>query len=99
MGDTDLTPDQGKTTASNNSGRGQQPLIRAAAEARQILLKMAADQWKVPFGRLTVQDGVIRMHGDASRKISYGELIGGERFNAKIEMKDFGDNWGPVLNG
>ncbi len=99
MGDTDLTPDQGKTTASNNSDRGQQPLIRAAAEARQILVKMAADEWKVPFEQLTVQDGVIRIQGDASRKISYGELIGGKRFNAKIEAKDLGDNWGPVLGG
>jgi nicotinate dehydrogenase subunit B len=99
MGDTDLTPDQGKTTASNNSGRGQQPLIRAAAEARQILLRMAADQWKIPRERLTVQDGVIRVQGDASRRISYGELIGGKRFGAKIEATDPGDNWGPVLSG
>jgi nicotinate dehydrogenase subunit B len=99
MGDTDLTPDQGKTTASNNSGRGQQPLIRAAAEARQILLKLAADRWKIPPERLTVQDGVIRVPGDASRKTSYGELIGGKRFGAKIALTDPGDNWGPILSG
>lgn len=99
MGYTDRTPDQGKTTASNNSGRGQQPLIRAAAEARQILLKMAADRWEIPAERLTVQDGVIRMQGDALRKISYGELIGGKQFNAKLEVKDLGDNWGPLLSG
>ena len=99
MGDTDLTPDQGKTTASNNSDRGQKPLVRAAAEARQILLEMAADQWEVPSERLTVRDGVIRMQGDTSRKISYGELVGGKSFNAKIETKDPGDNWGPVLSG
>lgn len=99
MGDTDLTPDQGKTTASNNSGRGQQPLIRAAAEARQILVGMAADSWKIPASRLTVQDGVIHDAGDASRAISYGELIGGKRFNARIQLTDPGDNWGPVLSG
>lgn len=99
MGDTDLTPDQGKTTASNNSDRGQKPLVRAAAEARQILLKMAADRWNVPFERLTVQDGVVRIRGDASRKISYGELIGGKRFNTQIAAKDLGDNWGPLLSG
>lgn len=99
MGDTDLTPDQGKTTASNNSDRGQKPLVRAAAEARQILLKMAADRWNVPFERLTVQDGVVRIQGDASRKISYGELIGGKRFNTQIAAKDPGDNWGPLLSG
>jgi nicotinate dehydrogenase subunit B len=99
MGDTDLTPDQGKTTASNNSDRGQQPLVRAAAEARQLLLKMAAEKWNVPSERLTVQDGIIRVQGDATRKISYGELIGGKRFNAKIAAKDLGDNWGPQLSG
>lgn len=97
MGDTDLTPDQGKTTASNNSGRGQQPLMQAAAEARQILVKMAAERWNAPAEQLTVQDGVIRVHGDATRKISYGELIGGKQFNATIAAKDPGDNWGPLL--
>ena len=99
MGDTDLTPDQGKTTASNNSGRGQQPLTRAAAEARQLLLKMAGDQWKISPERLTVQDGVIRVEGDASRNVSYGELIGGKRFGAKLQVNDPGDNWGPALSG
>jgi len=99
MGDTDVTPDQGKTTASNNSGRGQQPLMRAAAEARQLLLKMAGDQWKIAPERLTVQDGAIRVQGDASRKVSYGELIGGKSFGAKLQVTDPGDNWGPVLSG
>jgi CO/xanthine dehydrogenase Mo-binding subunit len=99
MGDTDLTPDQGKTTASNNSDRGQKPLVRAAAEARQILLKMAADQWKVPLERLTVRDGVIRTQDDAARKVSYGELLGGRRFKTKLNAKDPGDNWGPLLTG
>src|SRR6516165_4056609 len=41
MGDTELTPDQGKSTASSNASVGARPLRVAAAEARRTLLKMA----------------------------------------------------------
>ena len=37
MGDTRLTPDQGKTTASLNVVRGSQPVRMAAAQARAVL--------------------------------------------------------------
>ena len=39
MGDTSLTPDQGKSTASSNINRGLLPLRTAAAEARDTLLE------------------------------------------------------------
>src|SRR5262245_14281321 len=47
MGDTELTPDQGKSTASTNVSIGAQPLRIDAAEARRVLLKMAADALRV----------------------------------------------------
>src|SRR6266849_3864777 len=59
MGDTALTTDGGKSTASSNTARGGQPLVRAAAEARRILLNQAATRLNVPANSLTVQSGII----------------------------------------
>src|SRR5215467_7937906 len=74
MGDTELTPDQGKSTASSNASVGAQPLRIAAAEARRALLKMAADRFNVPVGELDVAVGIVRVLTLPSKRISYAEL-------------------------
>src|SRR6266566_230405 len=85
MGDTALTTDGGKSTASTNTARGGQPLVRAAAEARRILVNQAATRLNVPANSLTVQGGIISAQGDPSKKISYGELIGNKLFNTRLK--------------
>jgi nicotinate dehydrogenase subunit B len=92
MGDTGLTTDGGKSTASSNTARGGQPLIRAAAEARRLLLNQAASRLNSPANTLVVQGGVISVPGDASRKVSYGELIGNKLFSTRLKAVDPGDN-------
>src|SRR5712691_6832634 len=87
MGDTELTPDQGKSTASSNVSLGAQPLRIAAAEARRTLLKMAADQFRVSAGELDVADGIVRVRTMPSKRISYAELIGGRRFRIRLDQK------------
>jgi nicotinate dehydrogenase subunit B len=87
MGDTALTPDQGKSTASSNASLGAQPLRIAAAEARRILLKMAADRLSVPVDELDVMDGIVRVRTVSSKRISYAELIGGRRFRTRLDQK------------
>ena len=65
--------------------RASRPQIRqAAAAARHELLKFAAAQLSVPVDKLTVVDGVVGVIGDESKKISYGQLIGGKKFNTRI---------------
>ena len=99
MGDTALTTDGGKSTASSNSNRGQQPLIRAAAEARRVLLAQAAARLNAPSDRLTVQDGIVSVQGEPSRKISYAEIIGNKRFNTRLKATNPADNRGTALEG
>jgi nicotinate dehydrogenase subunit B len=99
MGDTALTTDGGKSTASSNTARGGQPLVRAAAEARRLLMDEAATRLNVPANSLTVQNGIISVQGDASKRISYGELIGGKLFNTRLKAADPGDNRGITLEG
>ncbi|MBI4468973.1 MAG: xanthine dehydrogenase family protein molybdopterin-binding subunit [Acidobacteria bacterium] len=85
-GDTDLTPDGGKTTGSDGVRVGGQPLIVSAATARQKLLELAAERFGVPVGLLTVSNGVVSVKSDPSKKVSYGELIGDGRFSIKLEV-------------
>src|SRR5438445_550173 len=87
MGDTELTPDQGKSTASSNASVGAQPLRIAAAEARRVLLKMAGDRFAVSVDELDVTEGIVRVRSTPSKRISYAELIGGRRFRTRLEQK------------
>ena len=86
MGDTRLTPDQGKSTASLNAVRGSQPLRVAAAQARAALLDMAAVRLGVPAGDLVVADGVVRPRSTTSGGVSYGDLIGDRAFAITLEL-------------
>src|SRR5947209_4019586 len=88
MGSTDVTVDQGGSGGSTAMERDAWPMRRAAAEARRVLLEMASARFGLPVDRLTVSDAVITVKGDPSRSVTYGQLIGGKRFNIALT----GDN-------
>jgi nicotinate dehydrogenase subunit B len=90
-GDTDKAVDQGVTAAARTIERGGPQLRQAAAAARQELLKLAAARLDSGVDMLTVTDGVVSVVGDPSRIISYGDLLGGKRFNVKITAS--GSGW------
>ncbi|HEY2645827.1 MAG TPA: molybdopterin cofactor-binding domain-containing protein [Candidatus Acidoferrales bacterium] len=83
-GDTDLSVDQGVTAAARTVERGGVQLRQASAAARQELLKLASVRLDSPVDNLTVTDGVVSVIGSPTRKIAYGDLLGGKRFNIKI---------------
>ena len=58
-GDTALTPDQGTTSGSFSIQNGGMQLRRAAATARQALLRRAAAQMRRDMSTLTIRDGVV----------------------------------------
>jgi nicotinate dehydrogenase subunit B len=86
MGDTRLTPDQGKTTASRNVVQGSQPVRVAAAEARMALLALAAERLGIPAGELRTQDGFVLPLAASGGGISYGDLIGDHSFSMTLEV-------------
>jgi len=88
MGSTDLTVDQGGSGASDAIQVDGWPMRRVAAEARRVLLEMASARFGVPVDQLSVRDGVIAVNGDTGKRVSYGELVGGRRFNVTLT----GDN-------
>jgi len=90
-GDTDKAVDQGVTAAARTIERGGVQLRQASAAARQELLKLASARLDSPVDKLTVTDGVVSVVGNPSRKIGYGDLLGGKRFNVKITAS--GSGW------
>ncbi len=93
MGDTALCLDQGGGSASAGVQHAGKPMRNAAAEARRVLIDMAAKRMKVPVSALSVSDGVIGVSGDASRKVSFGELIGDKHFNVTMKWNRRYGNW------
>ena len=84
QGDSQLTVDQGRTVGSGSVKRGGAQLRRAAAEARQALLAMASAKLNAPVTQLEINDGVVSVAGDASRRLTFGALVGGGRFERTI---------------
>ncbi|HLQ90045.1 MAG TPA: molybdopterin cofactor-binding domain-containing protein [Xanthobacteraceae bacterium] len=92
QGHTDVTVNQGGASGSTGIWRGGAALRNAAAEARRILIEMAAEKLNVPADRLTVANGVVSDRNDANRQVTYGELIGGRHFDVTMEWnKQFGN--------
>ena len=89
-GDTDKAVDQGVTAAARTIERGGPQLRQASAAARQELLKLASARLDSSVDMLTVTDGVVSVVGNPSKKISYGDLLGGKRFNVKITASGTG---------
>ncbi|MEO8098081.1 MAG: molybdopterin cofactor-binding domain-containing protein [Acidobacteriota bacterium] len=84
--DTALTPDQAHTSGSQShpTNFNHQNLGLAAATAREALLKMAAERLNAPVEQLSAANGSISVKGAASRNVSYGQLVGGKKFNLSL---------------
>jgi nicotinate dehydrogenase subunit B len=84
MGSTDITVDQGGSGGSTAMERDSWPMRRAAAEARRVLLEMASARLGAPAGELAVSNAVITVKGDPSKRVTYGELVAGKKFNVTL---------------
>ncbi|MCC7179955.1 MAG: xanthine dehydrogenase family protein molybdopterin-binding subunit [Acidobacteria bacterium] len=84
MGSTDVTVDQGGSGGSDALQTDGWPMRRVAAEARRVLLEMASSRLGVPVEGMVVSDGVVSAAADPSKRVTYGELIGGKRFNVTL---------------
>jgi len=89
-GDTETAVDQGVTAAARTIERGGPQLRQASAAARQELLKLASARLDSPVDKLTVTDGVVSVVGNPAKKIAYGDLLGGKKFNIKIVASGIG---------
>ena len=82
LGDTAVTPEQGKSTASDSVSLNLKPMRQAAAEARGVLLDLAAEKLGIPRDQLSTANGAAFVKGQPDKKVTYGQLIGGRSFFA-----------------
>src|SRR5499433_1146258 len=92
LADTATSVHQGGASGSTGIQLGGKQMRMAAAEARRVLVEMAAERLAVAADQLTVVDGVVASKTDAAKKASYAELIGGRYFNVPLEWnKQYGN--------
>jgi CO/xanthine dehydrogenase Mo-binding subunit len=92
MADTATSVNQGGASGSTGIQLGGKQLRMAAAEARRVLVEMAAASLSTPAGRLVVNDGVVSAIDDKAKRISYAQLIGGQYFNVQLDWnKQYGN--------
>ncbi|MGA9037343.1 MAG: molybdopterin cofactor-binding domain-containing protein [Pseudolabrys sp.] len=92
MGDTANSVNQGGASGSTGIQMGGKQMRMAAAEARRVLIEMAASQLSVPAEKLVVADGVVSASDDKSKRISYAQMIGGKYFNIQLDWnKQYGN--------
>ena len=99
MGDTASCVDQGPTVGSLTIALAGPQLRQAAADGRRALLNLAATELGAPLGTLTVRDGVVSRVGNASRRVSYGELVDGRVLGVAVPVKGKATGFGLTLGG
>jgi len=87
MGDTELCPYDDGTWGSLTTRFIDPALRAAAAEARIILIGLAATQLKVVPELLEAKEGVVYVKNDPSKKISYANLTKGQKIIESLKDK------------
>jgi CO/xanthine dehydrogenase Mo-binding subunit len=86
MGDTELTPFDAGTFGSRSTPQMGTQLRHAAATARELLLAMAAESWKVERSQLVAKNGAIS-NPKTGQNTNYAGLTRGQKL-----IKTIGDN-------
>jgi isoquinoline 1-oxidoreductase len=87
MGDTALCPWDGGTFGSLST-RSFGPALRdAAAEAKGVLLELAAESLKVPQAQLLAKDGMVIDRQNKERRIAYGQLTKGQEIERHLTAR------------
>jgi isoquinoline 1-oxidoreductase len=87
LGDTDKCPWDMGTFGSLTTRMFGPALRAAAAEARAVLMALAAKKLGVSEEKLMVKDGIVSVAGEPKRNVSYGELSKGARIAQMVDKK------------
>jgi len=87
MGDTDLCPWDMGTFGSMTTRFFGPELRAAAAEARSVLIELAAEYLKLPASRLEAKDGVIFDLKNKKNQVTYAQLTKGKKIERHLEKK------------
>ncbi|MBI3944541.1 MAG: xanthine dehydrogenase family protein molybdopterin-binding subunit [Armatimonadetes bacterium] len=85
--DTDRCPFDAGTFGSR-SIRFHAPLLRmAAAEARGVLVQIAAEQWQLPTEKLAVKEGKVFVAAEPTRALTFAALARGQRIERHLDPR------------
>jgi nicotinate dehydrogenase subunit B len=87
LGDTDRCPFDRGTFGSLTTRMFGPALRAAAAEARLVLLRLASKKLGAAPGKLAVENGVVSVIGEPSRRVTYGELAEGKQIARLVDEK------------
>ncbi len=87
LGDTDRCPFDRGTFGSLTTRMFGPALRAAAAEARLVLLQLASKRLGAAPGKLAVENGVVSVVGEPSRRVTYGELAEGKQIARLVGEK------------
>ncbi len=87
LGDTDRCPFDRGTYGSLTTRMFGPALRAAAAEARLVLMGLAAQKLGVPREKLAVENGVVSVANDPARKVTYAELAKGKQIARTVDEK------------
>lgn len=87
MGDTDLCPYDAGTWGSQTTQTFGPAMRAAAAEARGVLVDLAAARLGVPASQLEVRDGFVVDSKNPKRSISYASLAKGKKLEKYLDVK------------
>jgi nicotinate dehydrogenase subunit B len=87
MGDTALCPWDGGTNGSRSIKFFGPALSAAGAEARAVLIQLAAEQLKVQPEALSAHDGIVSDRRDGGIRVSYASLVKGQRIERRLQAK------------
>ena len=85
LGNSVEAPNQGPTIASASIQITAEPLRRAAAQAREYLLTLAAQHLATERSLLSCQNGAITLSDNERSSVSVGELLRGTRHALKLD--------------
>jgi len=87
MADTDLCPWNQGTYGSLSTRVFGEVLRAAAAEARAVLIEMAAEELSVESDQLMVSEGLVWDKNDKNKKITYADLTKGKKIVKTLDKK------------
>ena len=94
LGDTELTPYDRGTFGSRSIPYMGPQLRKAAASARELLIEMAANHWKVDRNVISIEEGVVKNRA-TKQSMLIGELTKGQKLvkpiNDKVEVRPVRD--------
>ncbi len=87
MGDTELTPYDMGTFGSRTTPTMNPQLRRAAAAARDVLIGLAATEWKADKEHLVAEAGKVR-DPQMNRSVEYAALLKGQQLTESLPAED-----------